>query len=79
MEETQKEIDDLYIRIGQNVKHYRELKNYTQLDLALALNFKSASAIAQPEQYYLKKHKFNIANLYLISKELDIPMEDLIK
>lgn len=61
----------LYKIIGANVKKARIAKGVTQLDLALALGYKSVSSIAKAESLIENKH-FNIEQLYKISKALDI-------
>lgn len=65
------EIINLYKNIGMNVKKYRKEKDVTQLDLALAIGFKSVSSIAKAESLIENKH-FNIEQLYKISKVLNI-------
>jgi len=65
------EIINLYKTIGGNVKKYRKERNVTQLDLALAIGFKSVSSIAKAESLIENKH-FNIEQLYKISKVLNI-------
>jgi transcriptional regulator with XRE-family HTH domain len=40
-----------YIKIGKNVKKYREDKKFTQLELAYAMNYKSVSLISAAELY----------------------------
>ena len=66
----------LYKIIGANVKKARLAKGITQLDLALALGYKSVSSIAKAESLIESKH-FNIAQLYKISKALDIDLGTL--
>lgn len=66
----------LYKTIGANVKKARLAKGITQLDLALALGYKSVSSIAKAESLIENKH-FNIAQLYKISKALDIDLGTL--
>ena len=70
------DLKDLYIKIGKNVKYYRELNNLTQLDLALKLNYKSSSIISNPEIFYKEKYKFSIKQLFEISAILDVPMQN---
>ena len=70
-----KEIDELYKRIGTNVKKQREAKCVTQLQLSQALNLKSVGLISQAELYLNKQH-FNIKHLYLIAYVLDCKIED---
>lgn len=66
----------LYKIIGANVKKARLAKGITQLDLALAIGHKSVSTIAKAESLMENKH-FNIAQLYKISKALDIDLSTL--
>lgn len=75
---SENEISILHIRIGKNVKKYRELKKFSQLELAYALDHKSVSLISAAELYTNKKH-FNLEHLYKISKIFNISLEELIK
>jgi len=71
-------IDDFYKQIGINVKKYRELKGYTQLQLSQALGHKSVGLVSQAE-LYLKKQHFNLEHLYKIAYILECNIADLIK
>ena len=71
-------IDDFYKQIGMNVKKYRELKGYTQLQLSQALGHKSVGLVSQAE-LYLKKQHFNLEHLYKIAYILECDVADLIK
>lgn len=64
----------LYKRIGANVRKIRKQKGVSQLDLALAVGYKSVSSIAKAESLIENKH-FNIEQLYKISKALGVPIE----
>jgi transcriptional regulator with XRE-family HTH domain len=75
---SKNETDDFYIRIGKNVKKYREKKGLTQLELTYEMNYKSVSLVSAAELYKNKKH-FNLEHLYKISKILDINIEMLIE
>lgn len=75
---SKNETDDFYIRIGKNVKKYREKKGLTQLELTYEMNYKSVSLVSAAELYKNKKH-FNLEHLYKISKILDISIEMLIE
>lgn len=66
----------LYIKIGSNVKKYREEKKITQLELAFKLNYKSPGFIANSEIFYRDKYHFNIAQLHKISEILDVPIQN---
>jgi len=69
------DIDNLYLKIGANVKKYRELKGITQLQLSQALNLKSVGLISQSELYLNKQH-FNIKHLYQIAYILEVDIRD---
>lgn len=67
---TNVDIEQLYIKIGKNVKKYREEAKMTQLELAFALGHKSVGTISTAEVYLNKKH-FNIEHLAKIANILD--------
>lgn len=69
------DIDTLYLRIGANVKKYRELRGMTQLQLSLAMNLKSPGLISQGELYLQKQH-FNIKHLYQLAHILECDITD---
>jgi transcriptional regulator with XRE-family HTH domain len=69
------EIDGLYIKIGSNVKKYREAKSMTQLQLSQALNLKSVGLVSQAE-LYLKKQHFNVKHLYQLAYILEVDIRD---
>ncbi len=62
--------------ISQNVKKLRKEKNITQEELALNIGHSSSSMISKIEANLENKH-YNIKQLYLISKVLDIPLSKL--
>ncbi len=62
--------------ISQNVKKLRKEKNITQEELALNIGHSSSSMISKIEANLENKH-YNIKQLYLISKVLDIPFSKL--
>ena len=70
-------IDNFYKQIGSNVKKYRELKGYTQLQLSQALGHKSVGLVSQAE-LYLKKQHFNLEHLYKIAYILECDLSELI-
>jgi putative transcriptional regulator len=67
------EIQNIYKLIGVNVKHYRTLKEISQLSLSYEMGYKSVSLVSAAELCSDGKH-FNIEHLYKISKILDIPI-----
>jgi hypothetical protein len=52
-------IDNFYKQIGYNVKKQRELKGYTQLELAHALGHKSVGLVSQAEIYLNQNNFYN--------------------
>lgn len=71
------ELDIFYKKIGDNVKKYRKEKNFTQMQLALAIGHNSVGHVAKAELYKYGKH-FNLEQLYKISKVLEIKLSKLI-
>jgi transcriptional regulator with XRE-family HTH domain len=72
------EIDKLHKHIGQNVMVARKKKGLSQLELTLAMGYKSVGLVSQAELYINKKH-FNLEHLYKISKALDVSMTELLE
>ena len=70
--------EELYKIIGQNVAKFRKQKGLSQLDLSLAMGYKSVSVISGAEIYYNGKH-FNLEHLLLISQVLDIEISEFLK
>ena len=60
-----------------NVKKYRNLKGYTQLQLSQALGHKSVGLVSQAE-LYIKKQHFNLEHLYKIAYILECKVANLI-
>ena len=48
--------EELYKIIGQNVAKFRKQKGLSQLDLSLAMGYKSVSVVSGAEIYYNGKH-----------------------
>lgn len=67
------EIQNIYKLIGENVKHYRTIKEMSQLSLSYEMGYKSVSLVSAAELCNDGKH-FNIEHLYKISKILDLPI-----
>jgi transcriptional regulator with XRE-family HTH domain len=63
-------------QISENVKKLRKEKNITQEELALNIGHSSASIISKIEANLENKH-YNIKQLYLISKVLNVPLSKL--
>ena len=70
--------DELYKIIGQNVAKYRKEKGLSQLDLSLAMGYKSVSVVSGAEIYYNSKH-FNLEHLLKISQILNIEISEFLK
>jgi len=62
---------DLYIKIGTNVKRIRESKSITQLELSQAIGHKSVTVISLCEICH-KNYHFNIEHLQKIAYILDV-------
>jgi len=71
-------IDDIHLKIGQNVSKYRQEAGLSQLALSLKLNHSSVSIISSGERFYRKKH-FNIEHLFQIAKILEIDVCKLLE
>ena len=74
---SDKDVQNLYKKIANNVKRIRKEQKITQLDLALTIGHKSVSTIAKIEAGIENKH-YNLEHLYKISKALDIDMCELL-
>ncbi len=64
--------------ISANVKKYRELKGFTQMQLALEIGMSGGAYLGRAE-LRKKNHHFNIRHIAKISKVLEIKIEDLFK
>jgi len=73
-------IQDLYVKIGKNVKYYRESKGLTQLQLSQAIGHKSVTIVSRAEICYKGQH-FNIEHLakiaYILEVDLCVFFQDL--
>lgn len=76
---TNEELDvyseEILDRVSANVKKYRELKGYSQMQLALDIGMSSGAYLGRAE---LRKanHHFNIKHLAKISLILDVAIAD---
>ncbi len=70
---SDEELELFHKKIGSIVKKYREERNTTQMQLALAINHTSVGHVAKAELYKYGKH-FSLEQLYKISKVLNIKM-----
>ncbi len=70
--------DNILDIVSANVKKYRELKNYTQMQLALEIGMSGGAYLGRAE-IRKKNHHFNIKHIAKISKVLDVPIEEFFK
>ena len=70
--------EEFYKMIGQNVAKYRKEKGLSQLDLSLAMGYKSVSVVSGAEIYYNGKH-FKLEHLLKISQILNIEISEFLK
>lgn len=70
------DIEDLYKKIGLNVKKYREEAGLTQLELSQLIGHKSVGTVSMAELYLNKKH-FNIEHLAKIADVLNLEIAKL--
>lgn len=69
-ERNQLSIEELHIKIGENVKKYRELKKMSQMELSQAIGHNATTMISLGE--IGKRKHFNIEQLHKISIVLEI-------
>ena len=72
------DIENIYKKIGHNVKKIRTSKNISQLALSLAIGHKSVGTIAVAEIYHKNKH-FNIEHLVKIADVLEVDICEFFK
>ncbi len=70
--------EEFYKLIGSNVAKLRKEKGLSQLELSLAMGYKSVSVVSGAEIYYKGIH-FNLEHLLKISQILDIEIIELLK
>ncbi len=75
---SDEEIDAFLQNISANVKRIRMEKGINQFDLALTIGQKGSGFIACAENY-TKGKRFNLIQLYKISKALEVPIEEFLK
>ncbi len=64
--------------VSANVKKYRELKGYTQMQLALEIGLSGGAYLGRAE-IRKNNHHFNITHIAKISKVLDVPIEEFFR
>lgn len=77
-EQLDTEANELLDLVSSNVVKFRKAKGYSQLKLATEMGYGSASYFGCIEIRKNGQH-FNIAQLYKISKILDVPIEQFFK
>ena len=75
---SEKEINEFYKTISENVKEARSAVKMSQLELSLKLGIKSIAFYSNCENLRYNKH-FNLEHIYKISKALEVDMCKLIK
>ena len=73
IEELNSYSDEILDLVSKNVKYYRELKNYSQMKLALDIGMSGGAYLGRAE-IRKPKHHFNIRHIAKISKILDVPI-----
>jgi len=74
---SEEELAAFYLKIGTNVKKFRERRGMTQQALALAINHNSVGHVAKAELYKYNKH-FSLEQIYKIAKILQISPSTLL-
>ncbi|MFY4765497.1 hypothetical protein UPTC5083_00183 [Campylobacter lari] len=69
------EINLFHKQIAQNVAKIRKEKGYSQLELSLAIGYKSVSLVSGAEAGYKNIH-YNIEHLYKIAKILKVDIKE---
>ena len=72
----EEDFNTVYNQITENIKKMRKERNITQEELALNIGHSSASMISKIEAGLENKH-YNIRQLFLISKVLEVPLSKL--
>lgn len=75
---TNEKMEEIYKKIGQNVKKIRTSKNISQLALSLAIGHKAVGTISMAELCINKKH-FNIEHLVKIADVLEVDICEFFK
>ena len=75
---TNEKMEEIYKKMGQNVKRIRTSKNISQLALSLAIGHKAVGTISMAELCINKKH-FNIEHLVKIADVLEVDICEFFK
>ena len=77
IEFSEKEIENFYLKVGENVKRLRKAKNISQMQIALAIGHNSVGHVAKAELCKYDKH-FSLEQLYKISRILKVSLHELL-
>lgn len=69
------EILCFYANVSRNVRHLREQRGLSQLELALEIGIKSVAFYSNCENNRYGKH-FNLEHLYKLAKALGVPISE---
>lgn len=75
---TQKDKEQFYKKVGENVKRLRKKHKLSQMALSNLLGHKSTSLVSGAEIYYNKQH-FSLEHLCLIAYILNENIEEFFK
>jgi len=73
----EEEIIEFHKLVGRNVKELREKKKFTQIQLSLDIGQNSTTILSQAELG--KGKRFNLTQLYKLSKALECDIVDFFK
>lgn len=75
---SKEEIENFHREIAKNIATIRKEKGFSQLDLSLAIGYKSVSLVGGAEAGYKNIH-YNLEHLYKIAKVLEVEIGDFLK
>ena len=75
---SKEEIENFHREIAKNIATIRKEKGFSQLDLSLAIGYKSVSLVGGAEAGYKNIH-YNLEHLYKIAKVLEVEIGDFFK
>jgi len=75
---SDEKMQEIYKKIGSNVKEIRQSKKVSQLALALAIGHKAVGVVSMAELCTNNKH-FNIEHLMKIAEVLEVDVCDFFK
>jgi len=75
---TDEKMEEIYKKIGANVKRVRKEKSISQLELSLAIGHKAVGTVSMAELCLNNKH-FNIKHLIKIADVLEVDVCEFFK